>query len=66
MASSACARSLALKMGELLFVERIAAAVPKGNAGLAAAWNKALSEVISDGSYAELSKKYFNEDVRCH
>ena len=52
-------------MGELLFVERIAAAVPKGNAGLAAAWNKALSEVISDGSYAELSKRYFEEDVRC-
>ncbi|MBK6293471.1 MAG: amino acid ABC transporter substrate-binding protein [Rhodoferax sp.] len=56
---------LGLKMGELLFVERIAAAVTKGNTGLAAAWNKALSEVIADGSYATLSKRYFEEDIRC-
>ena len=53
------------KAGEMLFIERIAAAVAKGNSSLAGAWNKALAEVMADGSYAALSKKYFNEDVRC-
>lgn len=49
-----------------LFVERIAAAVAKGNASLAAAYNKALAEVMADGSYDALAKSYFNElEVRC-
>lgn len=52
-------------LGELLFVERIAAAVAKGNQSLAAGWNQALAQVLADGSYAALSQKYFNEDVRC-
>ncbi|MCW5321370.1 amino acid ABC transporter substrate-binding protein [Verminephrobacter aporrectodeae subsp. tuberculatae] len=54
------------KLGDMLFIERIAAAVAKGNASLASGWNKALAEVLADGSYAALSKKYFDEDVRCH
>jgi polar amino acid transport system substrate-binding protein len=54
-----------LKLGDLLFVERIAAAVGKGNMGLAAAYNKALGEALADGSYAAVSNKYFGEDVRC-
>lgn len=54
-----------LRLGDLLFVERIAAAVGKGNAALAEAYNKALAEALADGSYAAVSKKYFNEDVRC-
>lgn len=54
------------KLGEMVFVERIAAAVSKGNTGLADAWNKALAETMADGSYAAVSQKYFNEDVRCH
>ena len=45
--------------------ERIAPAVTKGNTGLADAWNKAFDEILADGSYAAISKKYFNEDVRC-
>lgn len=53
------------KLGDMLFIERIAAAVAKGNSSLAGGWNKALAEVMADGSYAALSKKYFNEDVRC-
>ena len=57
--------SLDLKPGELLFTERIAAAVAKGNTGLAQAWSKALAETMADGSYAALSQKYFSEDVRC-
>ena len=54
-----------LKLGDLLFVERIAAAVSKDNAALADAYNKALVEALADGSYAAVSRKYFNEDVRC-
>lgn len=53
------------KLGDMLFVERIAPAVAKGNDGLATAWNKAFDEILADGSYAAISKKYFNEDVRC-
>lgn len=56
---------LNLKPGELLFTERIAAATARGNTSVAQAWNKALAEVMADGSYAALSQKYFGEDVRC-
>ena len=54
-----------MKLGDFVFVERIAAAVAKGNVSLVQGYNKALAEVIADGSYATLSRKYFNEDVRC-
>jgi len=54
-----------MKLGEFVFVERIAAAVAKGNNSLVTGYNKALGEVMADGSYAALSKRYFNEDVRC-
>ncbi len=54
-----------LKLGDMLFIEKIAPAVAKGNTGLADAWNKAFAEILADGSYAAVSKKYFNEDVRC-
>src|SRR5690606_18022056 len=51
--------------GEMLFVERIAAAVAKGNQSLSAAWNKAFAESLKDGSYAKISQKWFKEDIRC-
>ncbi len=54
------------KLGDMLFMERIAAAVAKGNQSLAQGWSKALAETMADGSYTQLSKKYFNEDVRCN
>jgi polar amino acid transport system substrate-binding protein len=54
-----------MQAGDMVFVEPIAAAVAKGNSTLAAAYNKALADVMADGSYATLSKKYFGEDVRC-
>ncbi|MEY4751577.1 MAG: hypothetical protein RIQ60_3791 [Pseudomonadota bacterium] len=54
-----------LKMGDFLFVERIAAAVSKGNTGLVGEVNKALAAMMADGSYATISKKWFNEDIRC-
>jgi polar amino acid transport system substrate-binding protein len=54
-----------LAIGGMLFVEKNAAAVAKGNASLAAAYNKALKEVMADGTYEQLSKKWFNADIRC-
>ena len=54
-----------MKMGDFLFVERIASAVAKGNTGLANEVNKALAAIQADGSYAAISRKWFNEDIRC-
>ena len=45
------------KLGDMLFIERIAAAVAKGNQSLAQGWSKALAETMADGSYTQLSKK---------
>jgi len=56
---------LGLKMGDFLFVERIASAVAKGNTSVAAEINKALAAIMADGSYATISKKWFGEDIRC-
>jgi polar amino acid transport system substrate-binding protein len=54
-----------MRMGDFVFVERIASAVGKGNNSLAGEINKALAAILADGSYATLSKKWFNEDIRC-
>jgi len=59
-------KNTGLKATGMLFVEKIAAAVAKGNTGLAEAYNKALGEVMAKGgAYEALSAKYFGEDVRC-
>jgi polar amino acid transport system substrate-binding protein len=54
-----------LKIGDFVFVERIAMAVKKGNTSLQVALNQALHEIMADGTYEAISKKYLNEDVRC-
>ncbi len=54
-----------MKLGDFLFIERIASAVSKGNTSLATELNKALAAIQADGTYATLSKKWFNEDIRC-
>jgi polar amino acid transport system substrate-binding protein len=54
-----------LQIGDFVFVERIATAVKKGNTSLEGAVNKALAEILADGTYAAISKKYMNEDIRC-
>ena len=51
--------------GGMLFVEQIAAAVSKGNQGLADAWNQALKAATADGTIAAISQKYFQEDITC-
>jgi len=54
-----------LEIGDFVFVERIAAAVQKGNASLVQAINEALREIMADGTYEAISRKYMNEDIRC-
>ena len=54
-----------MKIGDFLFIERIASAVAKGNTSLAGEINKALAAIQADGTYAAISKKWFNEDIRC-
>jgi polar amino acid transport system substrate-binding protein len=57
--------SLNLNLGRMISIDRIAAAVAKGNAPLAHAYNAALAESLRDGTYAALSKRLFNDDIRC-
>ena len=54
-----------MKLGDFLFVERIAPAVAKGNNALAGEISKALAAIQADGSYAAISNKWFKEDIRC-
>lgn len=54
-----------LEMGDQLFVEHMAAAVGKGNTELIEAFNKGLAEVMADGTYEKISRKYFDADIRC-
>jgi len=54
-----------MKMGDFLFIERIAAAVAKGNSSLAGEFNKGLAAIVADGTYAKISTKWFGEDIRC-
>ena len=64
-AAVAANASAGLRTAGLLFVERNAAAVAKGNASLANAFTQAVQELQSDGTYAAISKKYFGDDIRC-
>lgn len=57
--------SAGLKAGEYLFVEKIAVAIKKGNPTLVAAVDKALAEVLADGTYKAISEKFMQEDIRC-
>jgi len=54
-----------LKMGDFVFVEKIACAVKKGNASLEQEVNKALAALLADGTYEAISKKWMKEDIRC-
>ncbi|SMB83985.1 ABC transporter substrate-binding protein [Deinococcus hopiensis] len=54
-----------LQVGSMLFQEQIGFAVRKGNTRVTAAVNSALKGILSDGTYANLSHKYFKTDIRC-
>jgi polar amino acid transport system substrate-binding protein len=64
-ASLAATPGTSLKIGDFLFVERVAAAVAKGNTGLVNEIDKALAAMLADGTYTQISKKWFGEDIRC-
>lgn len=50
-------------IGDLIFKEEIGAAVRKGNQELLDEINKALEAVIEDGTYEEISNKWFGENI---
>jgi len=55
---------LAIKpVGDLIFVERIGIAIRKGDDELLAQVNNALKAIKDDGTYLQISKKYFDEDI---
>lgn len=54
-----------LVKGDLLFSERIAMAIKKGNDGLHKELNAELAKILSNGTYAKISNQYFGEDIRC-
>jgi polar amino acid transport system substrate-binding protein len=54
-----------LILGDMVFEEKIAMAVSKGNTELRAALNAALATILKDGRYKALSEKYFGLDIRC-
>jgi len=49
--------------GQVIFNETIGVAIRQEDDSLRQAINKALSEIIEDGTYAEISKKYFNRNI---
>jgi polar amino acid transport system substrate-binding protein len=51
--------------GEQVFVERVSAIMRKNNKELIEQFNRGLAEVVKDGTYANLSQKYFKTDVSC-
>jgi len=51
--------------GEQVFVERVSMILRKDNKGLTDQLNRALAELMKDGTYAALSQKYFKADISC-
>lgn len=56
---------LKLQLGDLLYTEKIAIIVKKDNKSVRDALNKALAEIMADGTYKAISEKYFGQDIRC-
>lgn len=50
-------------VGELLNEDRVSVAVQEGNTELAEKINKAIQSMIDDGTYEEISMKWFNENI---
>lgn len=57
--------SSGLHMSGLLWTERNAPVVAKGNISLAKAINQALAALSADGTHAMLAQKYFKENIGC-
>ncbi|KIV55241.1 ABC transporter substrate-binding protein [Aneurinibacillus migulanus] len=50
-------------VGELLYEDKIGMAVNKGNTELLNQMNKALADMIQDGTYEKISMKWFNRNI---
>lgn len=50
-------------MGDIIKTEEIAVAINKDNPALLEAINKAIAEMVEDGTYTEISTKWFGEDL---
>ncbi|SDG72159.1 ABC transporter substrate-binding protein [Desulfosporosinus hippei] len=51
-------------VGDLLYVEKMGIAIRKDSPKLLEAVNNALKEMMDDGTYKQISEKYFNQDIR--
>lgn len=51
--------------GEQVFVERVSMILRKNNNELKEQLNRALAELVKDGTYGTLSQKYFKTDIAC-
>jgi polar amino acid transport system substrate-binding protein len=54
-----------LQVSAPLLIEKVAMAVQKGNDALRSKVDEALKAVMADGSYLQISQKYFGEDISC-
>jgi polar amino acid transport system substrate-binding protein len=54
-----------LEIGDLIFPEMVAMAVGKGQTKLRDKLNAALATLMSDGTYEQISQRYFHLDIRC-
>ncbi|RJF71187.1 amino acid ABC transporter substrate-binding protein [Deinococcus cavernae] len=54
-----------LQQGDMLYSEKIAMAVKKGNSSLLKELNAELAKAQSNGAYAKISNQYFKQDIRC-
>lgn len=54
-----------LQIGDLLYEERYGMAFKKGDDALRGAVDKALGDMMADGSYKQISEHYFKQDIRC-
>ena len=50
--------------GDLLYVEKMGIAIRKDSPKLLEAVNNALTEMMDDGTYQQISEKYFSADIR--
>lgn len=62
---NASPRKSELIIGDEILYQTNAMAIAKGNTDLQSAINKAMQEIIQDGTYATLMKKYFDENICC-
>ena len=51
--------------GEQLFVERVSLIMRKDNKEFMDQINQTIADLVKDGTFATISRKYFNEDITC-